>query len=253
DYRLRQSVARILTIPALDPALAPVVRALLREWSDRDSSRWRKLTAATAYGTEVGMLFPDTALRGLERIATGDDDDDLISLVVSYSITNLFEAGHQDEVLDALLAWTAPGRESRERTRQRVLSKNGLVAFFRIAKEGVVEPPPAQEGWPHFLAVSHGNASRMQRLVSLWRRALDTKPMARNALDVLRGWARKANYDQRLQEVLWSLVDALAETEQETERLTYNLRRWAEDTREPSRAAAYILEKLSQRGTRDVE
>ncbi|MGH8898783.1 MAG: hypothetical protein ACRDZ4_17620 [Egibacteraceae bacterium] len=276
---VRQSVAWMLAIPAWDNALAPVVRALLRDWSDPDSNRWRdpdssrcrKLTAAAAYGTKVGVLFPDAALGGLKRIATySDRDDELISRVVSYSVANLFEAGYEQLVLDALLAWTAQDDESLDRSKQAVLAKNGLECFLRITK---ANPPPEGEGWPPLLALMQDDPSWVERIITLWRRALRTRPLVKDSPDgtqrtdgdpatlpprtrllvkdplkVLRDWVRQADNDSRLVELLWPIVDSLADGGRDERRLMFNLQRWAEHPKKPSRGAAALLEKLHQRG-----
>ncbi|MGH8885382.1 MAG: hypothetical protein ACRDYX_09465 [Egibacteraceae bacterium] len=272
DYRLRQSVASILAIPASDAALAPVVRALLREWSDpQESTRWQQLTAATAYGAHVGVRFPDAALDGLKRIATySESDNERISRVVSYSVANLFEAGYEQLVLDALLAWTAQDDESIDRSEQAVLAKNGLECFLRIAK---ANPPPEGEGWPPLLALMQDDPSWVERIITLWRRALRTRTFVKDSPDgtqrtvgdpamlplrtgllvkdplkVLRDWVRQADNDSRLVELLWPIVDSLADGGRDERRLMFNLQRWAEHPKKPSRGAASLLEKLHQRG-----
>ncbi|MGH2771385.1 MAG: hypothetical protein ACRDJF_12825, partial [Actinomycetota bacterium] len=252
DYRARQSVAWMLAVPACEPTLAPVVRTLLREWStgerDDNSRRWRTLTAATAYGTQVGLRFPDIALEGLQRIAGGSDDT-LVGKVVSYSVTNLFEAGNHDAVLRALVRWTTPPPASWVTMKQAVLATNGIACFLRIASEAVVDPAMAKEGWPRLLAVTHDDACDVKRLVvTLWRRALRTRQMVNEAQGVLRDWVSKADKDPRLLDVLWALVDELVRTDREARRIAYNLRAWARDPRDPSTAAAHLLGRLGGRG-----
>jgi hypothetical protein len=245
DYRKRQAVAWMLAIPALDPMLAPVVRELLRSWSDPESSRWRRLTAAGAYGAQVGMEFPDAALRGLRQIAANDDDE-MIRTVVSYSVGNLFD-GHQDRVLDALLDWTAQHPEADRQTHGLPLLATGIECFLLIAKDATVVPPPEGEGWPYLLAITDDSAQQV-RVTTLLRRALGTPDTVEGALGVLWTWVEQADADRRLLDLLCPVVDSLADRERDRQRLCFHLQRWTDDPDKHSQAAAELLAHLDHRG-----
>ena len=244
-YRLRQSVAWMLAIPAEDATIAPAVRALLRDWADPDSNRWRKLTAANAYGSYVGQLFPDAALSGLRRIADYPVDEG-IGRAVSYSMASLFEAGYEREVVEALVEWTAADDQPRERLAHSGRIEIGLRSFMWIAELATVEPPPEGQPWPALLALTENDPGAVADVATLLRRADRAKTLG--AINALKAWTHQADKDWRLVDLIWPVVQVFTDVAHREQRLRFYLEKWADDAKEPSRAAVTLLEKLQERG-----
>jgi len=266
DKPLQEVAALALsTLVDLERELAPDILELLEQWcdagqdSDRDE-RERQWTAATALGWHVGASYPDMALRQLERMAGLDDLD--LALTVARSVTRLFDAGKRREVLDALVAWT----EVRPHTDEdRALTRTAVLCFLRIAATSLSEPPKAgleEERWPTLLWLTDGAVSGdaaqaawwLDRVATLWRRALDTWLVVDVALAVLHDWLELTGKDDRLLPFLRRLLPRVPADDRGRRRLDYNLRRWAEepvherDGQPLSRVARELLRSLREEG-----
>jgi hypothetical protein len=241
--RARTAAALALGIPIWEGEYAPQVLGLLHHWSTLRSN-WRlSWTATAAYGGLAGLCFPDLALRDLHSIAVTED---LRLLgVLSKSITSLFQAGQLTpsyylKVLDALVAWTA-------RPRVETVTLTGLLTFLQLAQKARGQADRRGQAWPTLLWLAQEDETCRERVASLWRRALNTKPSRRLALEALRQWLRTAHSNDQLYTPLERFIVTLAiqGTNRERERLKYYLNRWASRSEAESEPAAKILDALN--------
>jgi hypothetical protein len=243
DSRARAAAALALGIPAWEGEFAPQVLGLLHHWSTlRDN--WRlNWTAAAAHGGLVGLRFPDTALRDLHAIAHAED----LRLfgVLNRSVANLFEAGrlvpdYYLKVLSALVAWTADPKAG-------IVTLTGLLIFLELALEARVEAEPEGGTWPALLWLVREDEAYREQIITLWRRALNTKSARKLALEALHQWLLTVDDDTRLYPPIEQVIVTLATqgTEREKERLRFYLDRWASHPKEESESAAKTLSILS--------
>jgi hypothetical protein len=243
DSRARGAAALALGVLAWEGELAPQVLGLLHHWSTLRNN-WRLCwTAAAAYGGLVGLRFPDAALRDLYSIAQVEDLR--LFKVLSRSVTNLFQAGrlvpdYYLKVLDALVTWTTD-------SKAKIVTLTGLLIFLELALVSRVETAPEGETWPTLLWLVQEDKVYRDRVVSLWRRASNTKSARKPALETLHRWLLMADQDTRLYSSAEQLVIALATlgTDRAQERLRFYLRRWASRSKETTCSAAKILSVLN--------
>jgi hypothetical protein len=244
NSRARAASALALGIPAWEGEFAPQVLGLLHHWSTLRNN-WRlSWTAAAAYGGLVGLRFPDMALRDLYSIA---ETGDLRLLgVLSRSVANLFQAGRMApdyylRVLEALVAWTA-------NSKVKTVTLIGLFIFLELARVAKVEADPEGRKWPTLLWLVPDDAYR-DGVISLWKRALNTRSSRGLALEMLHQWLRAVDDDTRLYDSVEQIIISLATqgTDRERERLCFYLDRWASHPGQQSESAARILAELSIR------
>jgi hypothetical protein len=245
----RLAAAWALGVPAVTPGFSPLALQLLRRWG-RSSDTALQWTAAAAWGTHVGVSYPDVALRNLRRIAGAKEA--ALTWVVVDSLADLYQTtpDHGRLVLDELASWTA--KEPRG-NRHRV----GLLAFLQIAFMLWGPAPPNAEAadgerWPLLLVDTHDDSRRQRRLLQLWRRALNDAGTAKWTMAALGPWVWAADTaDGLYQRVEWTVLELAEEglaDERAARRLELEeyLRDWADDRRSPSTAAARILAALQE-------
>ncbi|HEX4865213.1 MAG TPA: hypothetical protein VFV02_14175, partial [Acidimicrobiales bacterium] len=246
NRNLRESVGWILTIPASEPRLESAVHGLLREWSRPESSLFRKLTVATTYGMTVGLLSPRRALRELRRVAASGGDARVVK-AVRRSLENLFEAGHRADVLEAMSDWTRPSPRFMSSGALTSLECLALTSFLWIADRQASGSRAGGPTLPNLLVLARDDPRARWHLSLLWRMALHARDVAPEARSVLRRWVELADRDEHLLGLLSPLVDLLARTDWEVNRLDVCLRHWAEDPSEPLMAANQLRKALIER------
>jgi hypothetical protein len=242
DSRARAAAALILGIPVWEGEFAPQILGLLHHWSTLRNN-WRLCwTAAAAYGGLVGLRFLDAALRDLYSIAQVEDLR--LFKVLSRSVTNLFQAGrlapdYYLKVLDALVVWTTE-------SKSRIVTLTGLLVFLELARVSKVETDPEGESWPTLLWLAKEDKVYRDSVISLWRRALNTKSSRKLAAEALHQWLLVVDDDSRLLNSIEQLIVALATqgTSRERERIYFYLNRWASHSKEKSETALKILSVL---------
>jgi hypothetical protein len=246
DLHRRESAAWALGVPAGDPELAPVVLAVLRRWSAPKSPPQLKHAAAVAYGAAAGLLFPEAALRGLRKVAKADGT--ALDMAVADSMASLFEAGHHDDVLQALEEWTngpEPGAHLRAR--------RGAIAYLQIAFTARMDPVPEGDAWPALLVMTERDERRRARTIRLWERTLDVgAPFGDIAIEAWRRWVRLADKDRRLLGPLRPMVVGLCGRPRHREQLRAALRKLADDARKPSPTASELLRVLDLQEAHDA-
>ncbi|HDQ06013.1 MAG TPA: hypothetical protein ENN36_04745 [Candidatus Bathyarchaeota archaeon] len=243
DKQTRAAAAFALGIPAWEGEFAPQVLGLLHHWSTLRNN-WRlNWTAAAAYGGLVGLRFPDIALRNLHSIAQAEDLR--LFSVLNRSVVSLIHAGQVEpnyylKVLDALTSWTNPPVD-------RIVALMGLLIFLDLALEAKTEAIPDADKWPTLLWLSQENTTYQERIISLWRRALNTKPVRKPALETLRQILQVVDEDARLYFPAEQIISELVKqgTEREKDRLKYYLERWAADPKEKSMSAERLLSTVN--------
>lgn len=243
DKKARAAAAFALGIPAWEGEFAPQVLGLLHHWSTLRNNWKLNWAAAAAYGSLVGLRFPDIALRDLHSIAQAKDLR--LFAVLNRSVINLIQAGQVEpdyyfKVLDALIAWTSPPID-------KIVALTGLLIFLDLVLDVKTEAVPDAEKWPALLWLSQEDTAYRERITSLWRRALNTKLARKPALETLRQLLRVVDDDARLYFPTEQIIRELARqgVEREQERLRYHLNRWAMDSKEQSTSADRLLRALN--------
>jgi len=239
--QVRAAAAFALGIPAWDSGHAPRVMKLLRHWSTLKNN-WRlSWTAAAAYGGLAGQRFPNVALRGLLTPAGGGDAR--LRLVAASSLLRLLvsiegEPGACLGLLSALAEDVAarPGKGAN----------NALELFLELLQAMIGSDGSTEKVWPVFLRAARHESACLTPLVSLWRRALNTKSVRDTALGVLRTHVECSKDVPELYEVLESIIIELAKegTIRERRRLHHHLSRWASDGAGGACVAGRLLASL---------
>lgn len=235
--KVREAAALALGVPAWESTSAPQVVRVLHHWAAFESNPHLQLTAVAAFGGLVGLRFPDIALGELRRIVV--ESDPRLFRAVAHAVTTLFEAGgrapeYYDEVLGALVDWSGDARS--------VESLAALMIFLGIASGSRAEPSSKSVRWPTLLWLASSEEGRFDKVVELWRRALNERLLRQEALERLRRWVEEADEAPHLQGSVQRLVGRLAEgSERERDRLCHHLRTWAETAESSSATAAECL------------
>ncbi|MCI0558726.1 MAG: hypothetical protein MN733_09540 [Nitrososphaera sp.] len=228
DQRARSSAALALGIPAWEGKLAPQVLGILHHWSSLRNN-WRLCwTAAAAYGGLVGLRFPDSALRDLHLIAQAEDSR--LFNIISHSLTSLFQAGqlvpdYYLKVIEALVEWT-------DDQAAKIVALTGLLIFLDLALEAEVDAEPEGGTWPTLLWLAREDRAYQDRVVILWRRALNAKWARKNALEALRRWLLLVDDDARLYEAAEQIIVTLVNegNERERKRVRFHLEKWKKES-----------------------
>jgi hypothetical protein len=249
---------------------APVVRDLMAKWIDReDEEDWQlRWTAAAAYGY-LGLNDPTVALRALEELLRSEERR-LLS-IIGRSLATLFEAGSEAPafyraVLELLhrcsTTWdgepTILGSlsvfldvaERSEIPQERIGFRGPTVLWLMTG-----DADPASSDVAVGVPVEDNHREAAGRLAfELWQRALSRSEMQPWALEVLKGWVRRADYDDALFQVLEGFVHRLAaQSERERGRIVSWLLRWNESVkrpRRPTRSPAQAVERPSDAARR---
>ncbi|KWW97573.1 hypothetical protein TH66_18495 [Carbonactinospora thermoautotrophica] len=223
----RESAAWALEIVACDSELAPQVRRLLRNWC-RSGSLARQRTAVLAYGTDIGALFPDDALRNLTYFSRNERPD--VIRAVGNSLAEMFEAGRQADVLHTLRGWTA----STDRRQRRL----GIRCFVRLVQNTRLDSVGTR---PALLA---DDERWLDGVTGLWRAALVEPGVRAEAWEALCQWFSWADTDPGLLTPLIALAGELAADEAVRERLRFYLRVWSSHRQQTLASAEKVLSSV---------
>lgn len=229
----RRVAAFALGIPAWEGTLAPQIINLLHHWS-RSGNNWRLCwTAAAAYGGLVGVKFPEAALSDLRAIAALGDVR-LLDVIAS-SMSSLFEMGrktsdHYEKVLFALREWSEEGDSD-------ATSLTGLYVFLDLGMRSTMEAEPPDGDWPTLLWLAGEESSYREVVLTLWRRALNSKPTRGLAADTLRLWLLSADDAPSLFGRVEELVRTIVKegSDREAKRLIFYLKRWSSSVKSAAR------------------
>jgi len=227
--RLAAGVA--LGVAAWKDELSPAVLALLHHWTTVDNWRLR-WTAAATYGGLVGERYPLRALDDLCHIAKQDD----LRLVgpVIHSLGTLYDLG---ESMPEYSHWALEALDQWTRSRRSPEYIVGLFAFTELAW------PRRDRGqdmrWARLLRYAQGDDEMLNLTANLLGRALNYKPIRRDALAVVRGWIERADQEEITEPAIESILKRVASAgKRDAERLRYHLAMWAMDRSNPLPLAA---------------
>ncbi|MFI6295447.1 hypothetical protein ACIBEJ_27905 [Nonomuraea sp. NPDC050790] len=209
-----------------DERTAERVRRLLRSGGSAVS----RGTLVEAYGTRIGALFPDDALRAIDAYLRDTPDRPGAAAGVGPAriariVTEIFAGGAAHQVLNQLHAWSgAPlrGVDPVVALVRRQVAVRALVRVARLPAPGVAVPRP-----PALLRMLAGGEVSASRLRPLWQVSLTDRDMGSRAWEVLRRWVEAADGDDSLVEPVRDLVVPLAgRSRLESKRFYHQIEQW---------------------------
>jgi hypothetical protein len=210
-FRSRETCAMALEALAVaaESRFAKRVRGQVQSWA-RSSNATLLAAAVAAYGTFLGAKDPDEALASMREIAgarvfrldgrrkAAERAEQGLANIVQRALVDVFTAGAQEKVLQALAAWArAPN------WRWRRAAARGLRQLARKDGSG---------RWPLLVELSAMQDSTYTAVHALWRNALDAENRDEAAWEGLRRWlnqARELRGDDSAGSVV-AVVDRLA-------------------------------------------
>ncbi|NEP00549.1 MAG: hypothetical protein F6K58_18125 [Symploca sp. SIO2E9] len=239
-----------LSVPVFEGDLASQVLNLLHNWSGLKNNPRLCWTATKAYGSYVGLRFPDIALRDLFKIAQSGDAN-LLSAVAE-SVTILFEAGkfvpnQYFLILNALQDWTSLPKVT-------LPHQLGLLTFWILMHEAKVPGDSNQGYWPTLLRLAKEDPMYEDIIIRLLRRSLNQKqlnkianfPLRKQVLEEIHNWLQLVDDDTRLYPIIGTFIFKLAVQGEERERLRIlnKLKEW--ELAGQSKAVSKIFSKISK-------
>lgn len=239
----RKSVQKLailaLSIPVFDGNLAPQVLKLLNSWRKDNQNLQLRCTAASAYGSYIGLRFPDIALRGLleitNEIAQSRNTKSLVlPLTVAESLVILFEAGkfvpdHYFLILKILKDWISQPKSSLQ-------NQLGLLIFWMLMREAKVPGESNQGYWPTLLRLAKEDSVYEEIVIQLLQCCLNQKelqkigkfPLRKLVLEAIQNWLRIVDQDPRLYPILGQIIFQLVirGTTRERLRILNKLEAW---------------------------
>ncbi|GAA1504356.1 hypothetical protein GCM10009827_017050 [Dactylosporangium maewongense] len=192
-FRTRQSAAVALEALAVaaEGRFARRVRGLVQGWAH--SNNVRLLAAAmAAYGTFLGAKDPDEALARMEEIVGGrvrrwdgrrdasiDHVERELANIVQRALLDVFAAGAQEKVIQALARWAG-----LPHWRWRKAAARSLLELAR--KEGASR-------WPLLIELTSVQDDLYDAVLALWRNALDAGQRDEAPWEALRRWCDQAD------------------------------------------------------------
>ncbi|MEV2213206.1 hypothetical protein AB0H86_17420 [Streptomyces sp. NPDC050997] len=247
DQRDRVAAAIALSVAVRDPAVAGHALGLVESWGAA-SNRYRRMTAALAWGLAVSPVQPVAGIQGLGELL--DTKDAGVAWSTRVGLSAAFTSGLSALVLEAMGTWL-DGADDPARGQL-------LAAFLRVCLLRGADGRPDAANWHTVLwlfgrsgATDHdrpgdrrGAAGIDEDVVDLWRSALAHRATAGEALDVLESWIRQADRHGECREALLDLIDELIVDGSDFRRLDHHLQRLAHGPSTPSYTAQLALVEL---------
>ena len=226
EKKVRASAAFSLGVSIWDGELESQILNLLHHWSTI-SNNWKlNWTAAVAYGGLVGLRYPDIALNELFSISKHEDLDLRLLTVLNRSVLNIFsmgqfESGYYLKVINTLMRWTSP-------EENKLVSLIGLFIFLDIAKEILKENNSVETRWLTVLWLSDCDDGCRDKIVTLWRRALNTKSIRKAALETLQNTLEQVEESAHMYPSIEKIILDIIHNgnDRERERVLYNIDYW---------------------------
>jgi hypothetical protein len=190
-FRLRETCALALEALAVaaDGRFAKRVRGQVQGWAQSNNAALLA-AAVAAYGTFLGAKDPDEALARMREVAGArvfrtdgrrdavEHAEQGLANIVQDALIDVFDAGAQEKVIQALAGWARVPN-----WRWRRASARGLLQLAR--KDGSGE-------WPLLVELSATQESTYQAVFTLWHNTLDAKRRDEAAWEALHRWLNRA-------------------------------------------------------------
>ncbi|MFG1607684.1 hypothetical protein [Actinoplanes sp. NPDC049265] len=237
NFRNREVVAYALRVPAAEPALRPLVDAIVTGLAGNADLPFGQATAARVYGVSLGPLGVGEALAALDRLAVIDDR--YIAAGIGDSLADLImqdETRNPAQVLAKVSAWQSD--------RRRALV--GEAVFLHLARWLTTDHVVAGRTvvWPTLLWFADERIELRAGLLSMWRFVLNSGSLPEQVAEVLAHWADLAEADAHVRTSLSRMLGATAGASERTYTLVQRqVRDWrAPDNLRPKPRTAYAVE-----------
>lgn len=237
----RTAVAYALSVACQNPWVREQATALVGGWYADERPQVRA-AAARVHGLGAVTERPVEELARLFVV-----DSVTVAVAVGCALADLV-AGDPDTAGSVLPML-------RDRTGEHRSGRAAVLAFLIVAAQVVVETKDVEPGatvpeWPTLLYLAHRRPELRSSFVWLWRAALNESFFHDEAEQVVGGWAKLAERDPELREMLRLLVGAIAHGDQRSGRI---LRACAEDWVRPDRLVGLPLTAAVVRAQLELE
>jgi hypothetical protein len=226
---VQRLAALALSVPAYSERqdISQQALKLVSHWSSLENSPKLRWTAIVAYGTYVGLRFPELALDQMYK-AVQSDDGRFFSIVAE-SVVNLFEtskfiSSQNVIVLNALEKWTEPAPKTPTH-------RLGSLIFTEVMRDSKISVLSSKKQIPTLLFLSTEFQKHEDSVICLLRRVLNLKLTRSVALDEIQRWLTVANGDRSLCKTMGRILFKICRTGdgRERERIGVCLCKWALD------------------------
>jgi hypothetical protein len=235
---VRKLAALALAVLACDDSeeIAQQALNILNHWSGLKSSPRLHWTAIAAYGSYIGLLFPQQALKNLKIIAQSGDGR--LFPDIAQAMAYLFDEGqHVDGlhsiVLSALKEWT-------QQDKKTSIYQLSLLVFWGLMRESKITRENIQQ--PTLLWIAKQNQDAEDQVSYLLRKALDLELTRDLVLDAFLSWLKFVDKRQRFYKTVARIVFAVINQGEyrERQRIFEYLKRWA-DAKKSDTASQILL------------
>ncbi|MGI5251686.1 hypothetical protein [Actinacidiphila glaucinigra] len=237
----RTAVAYALSVACQNPWVREQATALVGGWY-ADERPQVQAAAARVHGLGAVLGRPVEELARLFAV-----DSVTVSVAVGCALADL--VADNPDAAGSVLPML------RDRTGDRRSGRAAVLAFLIVAAQVVVEtkdvdPGAALPEWPTLLYLAHRRPELRDSFVWLWRAALNESFFHDEAEQVVGDWAKLAERDSELREMLRLLVGAIAHGDQRSGRI---LRSCADDWVHPDRIVGLPLTAAMVHAQLDME
>ncbi|MFE6977791.1 hypothetical protein [Streptomyces sp. NPDC057682] len=237
----RTAVAYALSVACQNPWVQTQATALVVGWYADERPQVRA-AAARVHGLGAVSGRPVEELARLFAV-----DSVTVTVAVGCALADL--VADDPEAAGSVLPML------RDRTGDHRSGRSAVLAFLIVAAQVVVEtkevgPRATAPEWPTLLYLAHRRPELRDSFVWLWRAALNESFFHDEAEQVIGDWAKLAEKDSELREMLRLLVGAIAHGDQRSGRI---LRSCADDWVRPDRIIGLPLTAAMVRTQLDME
>ncbi|MEU9290130.1 hypothetical protein AB0D57_37145 [Streptomyces sp. NPDC048275] len=237
----RTAVAYALSVACQDPWVREQATALVGGWYADERPQVRA-AAARVHGLGAVSGRPVEELARLFAV-----DSVTVAVAVGCALADL--VADDPDAAGSVLPML------RDRTGDHRSGRAAVLAFLIVAAQVVVEtkdvdPGAAVPEWPTLLYLAHRRPELRDSFVWLWRAALNESFFHDEAEQVVGDWAKLAERDSELREMLRLLVGAIAHGDQRSGRI---LRSCADDWVHPDRIVGLPLTAAMVHAQLDME
>ncbi len=227
DNESAQKLAALaLTIVAVeeDEEIAKQSLNILERWSKLKNSYNLQWTAIAAYGSYIGLLYPQQAIENLKTIAQSGDGR-LFPYIVQ-AVANLFDSAQQIStqhflILKSLKEWAEPSHQSS-------LNKLSLIIFWGLMRESWIIKDEVRQ--PTLLWLAKKDKELEELIIYLMRRGLNLELTRNLILAEIFNWLKLVDKQDSLYKTLGRIIFTLASPGKEYERMSHYLRKYGKDS-----------------------